>query len=173
VTPAELDAVEEALRRLEAAWLPAPPGEAVHFGYVPLSLAEFLSGLEICRRHAPGRRFLDLGCGIGRAMLLASGLGWDVTGIEHYAPYAASARSLVPEATVLECEAEQFGGYDRFDVVYSFRLCVDDRDQLALEQRIVSRMHPGAVIFLGHRTLPEPVGGESLGENCWRVVGRS
>jgi 2-polyprenyl-3-methyl-5-hydroxy-6-metoxy-1,4-benzoquinol methylase len=167
--PDEFDAIEGVLRRLEEPWLPVSPDESVHYSYVPLGLAEFLSGLEVCAANSEGRRFLDLGCGIGRSMLIAHLMGWRVTGIEHYSPYAAVARQLVPEATILECEAEEFDGYGEFDVVYSFRLCVDDDDQNALERMIVSRMRPGAVVFLGHRVLTTPIPGESLGENCWRV----
>jgi SAM-dependent methyltransferase len=167
--PEEFDAVEGTIRRLEELWLPRSPEESVHYGYVALGLGEFLSGLEVCAASTKGRRFLDVGCGIGRSMLIAQLLGWDVTGIEHYAPYAEVARRLVPEATVLECEAEQFDRYEEFDAVYSFRLCVDDDDQNALEQMVIGRMRPEAVIFLGHRVLTAPIAGESLGENCWRV----
>ncbi len=167
--PEEFDAVEGMIRRLEELWLPPSPDETVHYGYVPLGLPEYLSGLEVCAASTDGRRFLDLGCGIGRSMLLAHLSGWQVTGIEHYSPYAEVARRLVPEATVLECEAEAFDGFSQFDVVYSFRLCVDDDDQNALEQSLVRRMRPGAVLFLGHRVLTTPIAGQSLGENCWRV----
>ena len=169
MTPEELDALDGVLRRLEEPWLPPSPDESVHYGYEPLGLAEFLAGLEVCAAHTQGRRFLDLGCGIGRSMLLALLMGWDVTGVEHHRPYAEVARRLVPEATVVEREAEEFEGYAAFDVVYSFRLCVEDEDQRGLERLIVSRMRPGSIVFLGHRVLTTPIAGQSLGENCWRV----
>jgi SAM-dependent methyltransferase len=162
-------ALEEVIRRLEPRWAGPCPGETTFYGYEPLPLQQFLPGLVVCEQATVGRRFLDVGCGIGRAMLIAQLMGWDVTGLERHRPYIEAGRELVPEATFIAGEADDFAGYGGFDVVYSYRLCVNDEDQDQLERRILDRMRPGAIAFFGHRTLKTPMPGEPLGANCWRV----
>lgn len=164
----EIDALDQTLHRLDRFVAGKCPEETEFYGYVALPLSQFLDGLKVCTS-ATGRRFLDVGCGIGRALLIAYLTGWDVTGIEHHLPYADVARRLIPEAEIIGCKANDFDRYGDFDVVYSYRLCVNDDDQEALEKLIVSQMKSGAIAFFGHRSLKTPMQGEPLGANCWRV----
>lgn len=137
------------------------------YGYEPLPLAPFIAALEIARSLIPNGRFLDVGCGIGTKLLLAHYLGWaDVTGVELRPEYAGPARRLMPEATIVEADAFGWDGYNEFDVVYSYRLCVPDDLEIALEERIASLCRPGTLLILP-MGLTKP--GVSVAPDVWRV----
>lgn len=170
----DLGAIEQVIDRLEAPWLVGDaPSEEQFFSYRPLPMVELIRGLNVCREvlwtssdETVGRRLLDVGCGIGRAMLFAHLTGWNVEGIDRYAPYVHAAERLVPEAVVGLCEAEDYEDYAEFDVVYSYRLCVDLGDQADLERLVVKQMRPGALFFAAGWDLSS---GEHLGGGVWRV----
>lgn len=156
-------AMEQAVARLEAGWF-TPHGDDEHFDLHPLPCREFLAGMQECGEPAS---MVDLGCGVGTKLLLARMLGWDVTGVERHADYAAAARLLVPEAGVHVADAWDWP-LEGFDVVYSYRLVVDLARQDELNRSIVSRMRPGALYFCAGS---DPRSGvERVGEHVWRVT---
>jgi 2-polyprenyl-3-methyl-5-hydroxy-6-metoxy-1,4-benzoquinol methylase len=128
---------------------------------------EFLAGMTIVSNAGSGRRFLDVGSGIGTKLALASSLEFDVHGIECYSPYIEVSKRLFPDLPVTHCTAEVFDRYDRFDVVYCYRPCVKPEDQNALNRHISERMRSGALLFnVGG---PSPLWLEHVDGEVWRV----
>lgn len=105
---------------------------------------------------APGLRFLDVGCGGGLKLLTALELFDRATGLELDPGYAAAARGMVEASGVKACEilegdALEFNGYDRFDVIYFFRPMRDDDALSRLERRICEDARPGTVLIAPYR----------------------
>ena len=150
VGESEFEALYQATKRLENAWMPPVPDATEFFAYDPLPWALFLPLIEQAASLVPGRRFLDVGCGIGTKLLFMHYLGWKVAGIERHPPYAHAARSLVPEAHVQTVDVFDLGEFDA-DVVYSYRLGVTEALQAEVEAHITARMRPGTVLLLPGR----------------------
>ena len=80
----------------------------------------------------------------------------------------SQASRSTPGAHIVVETAERYDGYADHDVVFSYRLCVSDADQAALQRMIVGRCKPGAVVWF-----PGGAGdgyGEQVGAEMWRVV---
>lgn len=161
------EALYQLLSRLEAKWLPpAPPNDVFH-AYDPLPLSIFLDGLPVIEEHASGRRFLDVGCGLGTKLAFMHYMGWKVFGIDRWPAYIEVAKEFVPEATLTCIDA---GSVDKFDadVVYSYRPVVRDVEEWALENHIAGGMKPGALLWLPCRNAQTPVSGcEKITTDIW------
>lgn len=146
-----LEAIYQATRRLEQAWLPTIPSAHEFFAYEPLPWGQFIDLIEQASGLTEGRRFLDVGCGIGTKLIVMHYLGWEVAGVERHPPYAHAARLLVPEAE--EVTPRDVFDIDRFDadVVYSYRLAVNDDRQAEVEAHLSAHMTPGSVLVLPNR----------------------
>lgn len=150
MTDGELEAVHQTLFRLEQRWLPPTPDAHVHFAYDPLPVALFFPGIRQASELTEGRRFLDVGCGIGTKLALMYVMGWRVTGIDRHEPYAKIARELVPEANVMVADAFDVASFDA-DLVYMYRPMVSDADEERLEAHVMRHASPGTVCFFPTR----------------------
>lgn len=162
------EAVHQTLFRLEQRWLPPTPDADVFFAYDPLPVAMFFPTIEVAAKETAGRRFLDVGCGIGTKLALMHVLGWQVAGIERHEPYAATARELVPEAAVTTTDLRDVELFDA-DLVYMYRPGVSDEMASTLECHVAERVRPGTLLFLPTRPLPSGIAAERLREHLWRV----
>lgn len=133
--------------------LPIPPNDVWH-AYDPLPFWEFLAGIRIASELTEGRRFLDLGCGIGTKLAIMHGLGWDVTGVEHHAPYVEAARELIPEASVHLGDICDLVPIEA-DLVYMYRPAVSDDLEAEVERVVLDWGKPGTVMFWPFRHTPE------------------
>lgn len=162
-------ALDQTLQAVEALWAPRHPDWASEqfYGREPLPASNFLAGIGVLGA-AQGRTFLDVGCGVGTKMHLVRMLGWDyISGLDRYEPYVSAAHDLCPWAKIWTDEATTCDRYSEFDVVYMYRLCVSEEDEIALEKLIVSRMKPGALAFFGQAVTRDL--GEPLGHDVWRI----
>lgn len=153
-SPEEFQAIHETFHRLEQRWnlLPIPEVDGFH-AYDPLPPAEFLPLVREAARLARGRRFLDLGCGIGRNLSIAYSLGWQVSGVDRHRPYVEAARELLPEAEIVEADIFDLDRFDA-DVVYMYRPAVGDDLEDDLEAHVIGRLAPGTVLLLPVRPWP-------------------
>ena len=126
------------------------------FGYDPLPVAIFLPGIAAAEAHTTGRRFLDVGCGIGTKMALMHALGWDVSGIDRHRTYLDAAAELVPEATLACADLFDAEAFDA-DLVYMYRPAVTEQLAERTERHVIERMPSGALLFLPTRTPPVPL----------------
>lgn len=167
--PDAWEAVHQTLHRLEKRWLPPIPDAHVFFAYDPLPIREFFPQIEVATAATTGRRFLDVGCGIGTKLALMHVLGWQVAGIDRHEPYIAVARELVPEATLTQADLRDVDCFDA-DLVYMYRPGVSEQMASALERHVIERMRPGSLLFLPTRlSLPVGVDVEELAVSLWRL----
>lgn len=134
-----------------------------HFPYIALDPERFLLtfvqferrfGLDSLRSAS----FVDVGCGIGDKLLIASKLFGieQVTGIEYGVEVAEIARTKVPEATVIQGDAfeQDFSGYD---VIYFYHPISDAQEQARLFMHMYNTAKAGAVLvepyFIYHHEL--------------------
>lgn len=106
-------------------------------------------------------RFLDVGCGIGTKVALASKL-FDAYGIEHDKNYAKVAKKLTKKKTFFNfgrfstkeeksrikvADAMKFPNYGQFNVIYFFRPLSKDDTQTELETKIFKDAREGTLII--------------------------
>jgi len=97
----------------------------------------------------PGRKFLDVGCGLGTKMFVAKQEGWDVHGIEINPVYAELAANVVGfhEKRVECCDGIAYDRYGEYDCIYFYTPCRNKDHEVALEQKIYRGARPGAIII--------------------------
>ncbi|GAA1265436.1 hypothetical protein GCM10009677_16830 [Sphaerisporangium rubeum] len=112
--------------------------------------------LKTLAEHAPGRRVLDLGCGVGRHAVPLAEHGHDVTGVDvcRWAldqAGAAAGRAGVPLRLV---EADLLGGgpLPEADAVICLQAFGwgDDGEQLRMLRRVRDALAPGGLLVLDH-----------------------
>jgi SAM-dependent methyltransferase len=95
--------------------------------------------LDILRRHKPGGRFLDFGCGDGWVLKLAKA-HYDVFGIDINPAQLDRARENVPEGTFFQVDiAQDLPGelVDQFDIIHSNQ----NLEHLLRPRKFVSQFH--------------------------------
>lgn len=99
-------------------------------------------GVLLAAAEAPGRRLLDVGCGTGRLLQLASADGWTATGIDVAEPLLAIAASRVGEASVRRAEADDLpfddASFDAVVGVNAFQFAADPARALAEAARVLA-----------------------------------
>ena len=113
--------------------------------------------LSLALGHYGRARFLDVGCGGGGKVLLASQYFARADGIEFDPGYAASARHLVEgcglvNSEVFEMNAMAFERFDQYEVVYFYQPMRDAEGLKALEQAILSGVRPGTILIAPYAT---------------------
>ena len=165
----EWEALYVLLHRLEHRWLPpAIPDASIYHAYDPLPLEIFLRGIRAASEHAEGRRFLDLGCGIGAKLAFMRALGWEVAGVERQADYVEIARELVPEAEITHGQIEDIDSFDA-DLVYMYRPAISEELELELEVHVIEHLDRGTLLFIPERVLRMPLPIEQLTPQLWRA----
>jgi len=91
-----------------------------------------------------GKKFLEVGCGIGTKILLANAF-FDAHGIEIEDRNIALARILGAE-TASKGDCLTYEGYGDFDFLYFFRPIIEPQKEAEFERRIHDQMKSGAVI---------------------------
>ncbi len=84
--------------------------------YRPLNSRRIASLLDHLGALVPGRRLLDVGCGAGQLVSVATSLGWDARGIDLAPPAVALARKFGARCDVLDFFAPELSTA-RFDVI--------------------------------------------------------
>ena len=136
------------VRRIERDWQKkADIGDEQMFtGWMPSDVAQFLILLIEAITEAPGRSFLEVGCGPGTKMMLARDLfGLDVTGFDRVEAYVTAARQQ--GLNVAQCDAADFDAYSKFDIVFFNRPFRDRQAQRDLENMVYRKIRRGAVVI--------------------------
>jgi hypothetical protein len=174
-TEGVLDAV---VRRLEEAWCPAPPPEVSNFGYWPTPIPIMLAGIDALRDHGylaladvatmdNERRVVELGCGIGRNLLLLHRFGFaNLLGVEWFPQYAAVASWMCPAAEVVVGDIyDQAERLAEADIVFTYRPYRGEKQE-AFEAWLVEHVRPGTLLWTPQRA---PAGVAHLGGFVGRV----
>lgn len=150
---AEQEAIHGAIHRLEQRWTTVSTDPLWHV-YDRLPFWEFIAGMRQAAQLTDGRRFVDLGCGIGTNVAIAYHLGWQVSGVEKRPEYVAAASDLVPEGHFVESELLELEEVEA-DVIYMYRPARSDELEDALESHIADLLEPGTVCFWPYRHDPD------------------
>ncbi len=94
----------------------------------------------------PGPSFVDVGCGIGSKLLIASMFGFQPNGVEIVPEYARIAQRA---GRIIVGDALR-QSYEAFDVVYFYRPFYDGKLEEKLEKHIIKTAKPGAVILANY-----------------------
>ncbi len=115
-------------------------------GWMPSDVAQYLVLLIEAIAEAPGKKFLEIGCGPGTKMMLARDLfGLDVTGFDRVTEYVAAAKEQGLDAW--QCDAFDCQAYGKFDIVFFNRPFRDRPTQAKLEKQVYSKIRRGAVVI--------------------------
>ena len=157
--------------------VPQAAGSAAHgcFADIPTRVSLFLEiahlayRLLLARCHDGPMRFLDVGCGGGIKVALASGLFEIADGIEFDPGYAETARRTLPlmraqGSRIFECDALGFDKYAQYDVIYLYRPMRDDDLLRQLEGHILAQVRPGTIILAPYQTI------EAHGDRLRRIA---
>lgn len=166
ISPQELQAIYETFSRLEARWVDGVPDNSVWHAWSPLPPHEFLPPVREASRLTEGRRFLDLGCGIGTKLAYMHALGWSVAGVEHHRPYFKCAEEMVPEADLTCGRIQDQESFDA-DLIYMYRPAVSLPDEEAIERYVFDRASKGALVFLPAR--PDSKRPGRVSNDLWRI----
>jgi 2-polyprenyl-3-methyl-5-hydroxy-6-metoxy-1,4-benzoquinol methylase len=103
-------------------------------------------------RSAPGvkskRSFLDVGCGMGRYLLAAQKLGFDVTGFEPSAEHAHVATSLLKLPVLRDCFKKGLVGDQTFDLIMLSHVIEHIYAPKDFLHELISVLKPGGVLIV-------------------------
>ena len=102
-------------------------------------------------RHGP-MRFLDVGCGGGTKLVMASHFFRQADGLEYNSVFAENARRTLhitktEGASVIEDDALRFENYADYDVIYFYRPISNDALLAKMEKTIVDQATPKTIII--------------------------
>lgn len=124
-------------------------------------------GLLYSFRHAPGRRLLDVGCGLGQFVRTASRSGWDARGID-----LAKGAIEIAQSHAVSCEVLDFFDSsletERFDVITMSEFVEHVSTPASFIERAAHLLNAGGLLFL---TTPNfaSIDRRVLGVD-WRVI---
>lgn len=133
----------------EAKWFAQGDPRSPTTPWMPFQPADFLAILFDCVPAMRGRKFIDVGCGPGTKMRLASQLyGLEPEGIEIHDAMAAEAgkHGRVYHGDAGDTPPEFYAGYD---LIWLYRPFRDRTLEQRLEAWIMDEMKPGAILAGG------------------------
>lgn len=153
-------ALDNLITHLEKAWYPLLDYDVTadneFNGPTPYPVSLFLEQEYVARSLLGlGRKFLDVGCGIGTKLLLMDYIGWSVTGLERIPEFAETASKMCPDADVLTIDAFDYLGYADHDFIYTYKPIRDNEKMAELLDFIVDGAKKGALFFLPMCHVPD------------------
>jgi len=120
----------------------------------------------------PPMRFLDVGCGGGMAVLLATAIFAVAEGLDYDMGYVMAGQRLLGmtghnESRIFHANGLLFDRYAEYDVIYFFQPMRDPEGLVALEKRIVDGAQSGTVLIAPYTGFANRA--EGLG--CGHVAG--
>ena len=149
------------LRAEEDRWRHTPADHADSVPWMPFDMARFVMFLTEAVAASPGPAFLDVGCGPGSKVRLATALfDLEAYGIE-IDPKMVT-RALECGVQAVHADALAWPAYNEADIVYLNRP-MQGGSQASLEMQIMDRMAPGAVLISVNALLrPSDFGWETI-----------
>ncbi len=93
-------------------------------------------------------RFLDCGCGAGNILLLAHEIdGYSTTGLEYETEACEVARTLVPDARIIQQDILTFEDYAHYDVIYYYNPMTSDKKMGQFARKVQNDAKVGAVVI--------------------------
>ena len=129
-----------------------------HYRDIPLSGGYFLNLLMAARRlllameHDGPVRFLDMGCGGGSKVLIASAMFDEAEGADFLPAYIAQGREFFTRVgadpdRLRVGDALRFDDYGAYDVIYFYRPLKDPALAAQMEARVLAQVRPGTILL--------------------------
>lgn len=148
----KLNIFDVAFHNLETVSMGEVDCDEKHFQFVPFPCGAFvdliLEGFNFSGQDRT-KKFLDVGCGTGTKVMLASVL-FDVYGIEYEPLYVEMAHDLGIRNRIGVADAMTFHAYEKFDLIYYYRPIKDTELYAKFESMIHEKMRPGALVAPMH-----------------------
>ena len=145
-------------------------GDEKRTSWMPYQPADFISIIWECLPQMAGKMFLDVGCGPGTKLQVASGLfGLDVRGIEIDPQMVLEARKRLGDRVIHADALNLPAGWNfsHFDLIWLYRPFRDPILETKLESRIVREMADGAILAgSGWETDPADLGWAPVVDDC-------
>lgn len=155
----EIYAAYSTMLALETRWVPAVSGQGRERSnpYIAYPLGKFLLGMRAARMyfaHADVNRieprsFLDVGCGVGTKVMLASQMGWAADGLDFVPEFVSAARELLTQqhSTIDLVDALDYQHYGGYDLIYAYNP-LHDEHMHELVDEICDQTAPGTMLYL-------------------------
>jgi len=122
--------------------------DPVTLPWMPFQAADFVAIMYEVMAETGGDEFLDIGCGPGTKMALASDIfGLNTSGIDIDRQMVEQARSEGLHAYTWD--ALEFYDYRSYDILWMYRPFRDPEHQDRLEKLVFESMKPGAILAGG------------------------
>ena len=119
-------------------------GNENYYPNASFSVLRFMAKMRLIQQMCgAGRRFLDVGCGLGNKVWIAQAIGFDAYGIEINHKYAEIAGECVGTKRIFCQDGTTFSGYAHYDVIYFYNPMPSDE----LETAIFTNAKKGAIIY--------------------------
>lgn len=148
------------------------------FADIALSAKEFVEyahgayRLCLAQRRALPVRFLDVGCGGGTKVIMASSFFGQTDGLEYDEGYFQSAQATFAQigpanSQIIHGDALKFENYIDYNVIYFYRPIADPVHRLEMEDRITQNAKKGTILIAPFNDFGEG----RLGLNCAHIAG--
>lgn len=137
----------QAVSKLESQFTERDVHDSDSYYYIPVPPTLFIEVLIeafFVLGAQKGKRFLDVGCGVGTTVLLAQTL-FDAYGLDYNPDLIAKASFMVGDHA-FQADANEYNQYGDFDFVYYYRPFYDEWQFLEFEKSICRALKPGAVV---------------------------
>lgn len=117
------------------------------YHYIPFPPSHFIDALLEGFFHlgaSTSKKFIDIGCGSGLTVLIASGL-FESYGFDYNTDLVDRARSFLGDSVFLD-DAKTFDRYDEFDFIYYYRPFFDENMYFEFEERVFKSMKSGSLV---------------------------
>lgn len=143
--------------------------ESYHYvAFPPSSFIDILFEGFVLLGGDSSKKFLDIGCGIGTTVLMASNI-FDAYGFDYNKELTHRAQFIVGDRVCYD-DAKTFNRYEQFDFIYYYRPFVDDNLQYQLEERIFNGMKVGSLVCPILNVFDWDIHTEKVGEFTYQKV---
>ncbi|MGB3278032.1 MAG: class I SAM-dependent methyltransferase, partial [Pseudorhodobacter sp.] len=175
-------ALDSAMALLHRVLNPSPQSpQSIEMGCytdIPLGGTNFMAHahaayrVALAQKRDPKLRFIDVGCGGGMMVLLATEFFDRAEGYDYDPAYVAAAKRLMDQCgaescRVFEDNALSFESYDAYDIIYFYQPMQDTDGLETLEARIAQTARPGTILIAPYLRFLRRA--EAL--NCGRIAG--
>jgi hypothetical protein len=135
------------LEKLEKQYISSIPYDEIKYNYIPYEIKVFLnilSDIYETTKDMKNPKFIDIGCGIGTKVLIASNL-FDAYGID-------CNQNLIDISKIIGCKNTSccdIFDYDfsQFDILFYYRPFYDDKIYETFENKIYTETKVGSIII--------------------------
>jgi len=134
-------------------------GNKGHYRLIPFNSHRFIELMErvkkvwqtYCKIKLPHPNqyasFLDVGCGIGTKIQLASNLGFEAKGIENNKNYIKFAKKLCYDNNIIDIDGRNYMFYDKYNIIYFYVPNTKEEFEIEMETKIIKDCREGTILL--------------------------